>query len=127
MMALGPFRFEIPTAAYQQYALSESWRWPEQARIGRAPALQYLGRAVSTIDLDGTMYPQFGGKEGSLKQLRDQADTGEPQMLVDGLGRVWGKWSIIEIADTRTVFADNGQPRKITFTIKLKAYGDDQA
>jgi hypothetical protein len=127
MMALGNFRFEIATAAYNQYALKNSWRWPEQARIGREPALQYVGQDVSIIDLDGMMYPQFAGGLDVLQKLRSIAGTGKSQILVDGLGRIWGKWAIVEVGDTRTVFADNGQPRKIGFKIKLKAYGDDHA
>ena len=34
MLALGPFRFEMGQATYQSLAMSQSWRWPEQARIG---------------------------------------------------------------------------------------------
>ena len=46
MLGLGEFRFEIATAAYQKFSLNQSWRWPEQARIHRDPALQFVGRNV---------------------------------------------------------------------------------
>ena len=58
--------------------------------------------------------------------MRSLADAGKPLQLVDGLGRIWGAWVITEICNTRTVFADDGQARRIEFRIKLKAYGEDQ-
>lgn len=125
MLGLGEFRFEIATAAYQKFSLNQSWRWPEQARISRDPALQFVGRNAGEIELDGVIYPGFKGGLGQIEAMRALADTGKPQQLVDGLGRVWGPWVITEIGDTRTVIADDGQPRKLEFRVKLKAYGED--
>ena len=125
MLALGEFRFEIETLAYQKLALSQSWRWPEQARITREPALQFVGPGVREINLDGVIYPSFKGGIGQIETMRDMADEGVPLMLVDGLGRVWGRFVIEELSDSRTVFADNGQPRREDFAIKLKSYGED--
>ena len=53
MLGLGEFRFEIATLAYQKFSLNQSWRWQEQARINRDPALQFVGRNVGEIELDG--------------------------------------------------------------------------
>ena len=126
MLGLGEFRFEIATLAYQKFSLNQSWRWQEQARIHRDPALQFVGRNVGEIELDGVIYPGFKGGLGQVEAMRALADAGKPLQLVDGLGRIWGAWVITEIGDTRTVFADDGQPRKLEFRIKLKAYGEDQ-
>ena len=126
MLGLGEFRFEVSTLAYQKFSLNQSWRWQEQARINRDPALQFVGRNVDEIELDGVIYPSFKGGLGQIEAMRSLADAGKPLQLVDGLGRIWGAWVITEIGDTRTVFADDGQPRKLEFRIKLKAYGEDQ-
>lgn len=127
MLGLGEFRFEIDTLTYQKLSLNQSWRWQEQARINRDPALQFLGRNAGEIELDGVIYPSFRGGIAQVEAMRALADKGRPMQLVDGLGRIWGAWVITEIGDTRTVFADDGQPRKIEFRIKLKAYGEDQS
>ncbi len=126
MLGLGEFRFEIATLAYQKFSLNQTWRWQEQARINRDPALQFVGRNVGEIELDGVIYPGFKGGLGQVDAMRALADAGKPLQLVDGLGRIWGAWVITEIGDTRTVFADDGQARRIEFRIKLKAYGEDQ-
>lgn len=125
MMALGPFRFEVGQATYQSLAMRQSWRWPEQARIGREPALQYTGREPIEVTLSGTLYPSFDGGLAQVEQMRELADKGEPLQLVDGLGRVWGAWAIVEVGDTRSVLMDDGQPRRIAFELKLKSYGED--
>ena len=126
MLGLGEFRFEIATLAYQKFSLSQSWRWQEPARIHRDPALQFVGRNIGEIELDGVIYPSFKGGLAQVEAMRALADVGKPLQLVDGLGRIWGAWVITEISDTRTVFADDGQARRIEFRIKLKAYGEDQ-
>ena len=127
MLGLGDFRFEIATAAYQKLSLNQSWRWPGQARINRDPALQFVGRDTGEMVLDGVIYPSFKGGISQMDAMRKLADQGRPQMLVDGVGRVWGKWVITEIGDTRTLFTADGQPRKLEFSLKLRAYGFDAA
>ncbi len=127
MLGLGEFRFEIATLAYQKFSLNQSWRWQEQARINRDPSMQFVGRNVGEIELDGVIYPSFKGGLNQLDAMRSLADAGKPLQLVDGLGHIWSTWAITEISDTRTVFTDDGQPRKLEFRIKLKSYGEDQS
>ena len=125
MLGWGEFRFEIDTLAYQAFSLHQSWRWPEQARIQRDSALQFVGRSAAEIELKGVIYPSFKGGLGQIEAMRTLADAGKPQVLVDGLGRIWGSWVLVDIGDTRTLFTDDGQARKLEFTLKLKAYGED--
>ena len=126
MLALGPFRFEMGHATYQSLAMSQSWRWPEQARIGREPALQFTGRDPVEIRLQGVLFPGFDAGLKQVEEMRALADLGKPLQLVDGLGRVWGSWVIVEVGDTRSVLMDDGQPRRVGFDMKLKAYGEDE-
>lgn len=126
MLALGPFRFEMGHATYQSLAMSQSWRWPGQARIGREPALQFTGRDPVEIRLQGVLFPGFDAGLKQVEEMRALADLGKPLQLVDGLGRVWGAWVIVEVGDTRSVLLDDGQPRRVAFEMKLKAYGEDE-
>lgn len=126
MLALGPFRFEMGQATYQSLAMSQAWRWPEQARIGREPALQFTGREPAEIRLQGVLFPGFDAGLAQVEEMRALADLGKPLQLVDGLGRVWGSWVIVEVGDTRSVLLDDGQPRRVGFEVKLKAYGEDE-
>lgn len=125
MMALGAYRFSIDTAAYQSLQRSAAYRWPQQERIGREPASQFLGPGTETITLNGTIYPTYKGGLGQLGAMREMAGTGTPLLLVDGLGRILRKWVITQIEETQDTFLAGGIPRKVTFTMSLQRYGED--
>lgn len=125
MMALGPFRFGLETAAYQSLERSTEYRWVSQERIGRHPAMQFIGEGHTDITLPGVIYPEFKGGLGQIDTMRSIAGSGAPQMLIGGRGRVFGRFVIMSVAEVQTVFHSNGAPRKIEFTITLKTYGAD--
>lgn len=126
MMALGPFRFGLRTAAYQTAGRNETWEWEEQQRLGRPPALQYLGPGTARVKLDGTIYPHFAGGLGQVGRMRGLAGTGRPHMLIDGRGKVWGRYCILTVDEKLTVFFEDGSPRRIDFDLDLSAYGSDR-
>lgn len=59
MMMLGQYRFSIDSAAYQTFTRSTEYRWEEQKRLGKDPAMQFVGPGTDTITLEGTIYPHF--------------------------------------------------------------------
>jgi phage protein U len=125
LLALGNYRFAINTAAYQTLKRHQSYRWQSQERLLRRSAQQFVGTGDDTITLTGVIYPHYRGGLGQLNDLRRQAETGEPLLLVDGLGFVWGQWVITVIEETQSYLQSNGQPLKQTFQLQLKYYGDD--
>jgi phage protein U len=125
MMGLGPFRFEIGTAAYQTLERSDEYRWVAQDRIGRQPAMQNLGPGLTTFNLSGIIYPHFRGGLGQLDRMREVAGRGTPQMMASGLGRIFGLFVILTVDETQTIFFDNGKPRKVEFALEIKSYGPD--
>jgi phage protein U len=127
MMGLGDFRFEVSTAAYQRLQRTQSFRWEVQDRLGRQGAAQFTGTGLQTVDLEGVIYPAFRGGLGQVERMRALAAKGEPLDLVDGTGRVWGPYAIVEVVETQQVFTDDGRPRRVDFSVKLQEYGEDQA
>ncbi len=125
-MALGDYRFALPSAAYQQLRRSVEYRWPQQQRIGRAPATQFVGVGTESLDLDGIIHPHFAGGLNQLDRMRNLAGQGTALMLSDGRGKIWGLWCIERIEETQTLFARNGDPYKIEFRLRLLRYGEDQ-
>ncbi|MDO5705476.1 MAG: phage tail protein [Paracoccus sp. (in: a-proteobacteria)] len=127
MMALGGLRFGVNRAAYQSFRRSASWRWEQVDRVGRQPAQQYTGPGADEITLEGVIYPHFKGGLRQIELMRMLAGAGRPMILVDGLGWVWERWVIVAIEETKTVFLADGAPRRIDFTVTLRAYGADGA
>ena len=58
--------------------------------------------------------------------MRAEAGLGIPLMLISGNGMAFGRWCITGISETQTVFLKDGTARKITFTLTLKKYGEEQ-
>ncbi len=125
MMMLGRYQFSLDTAAYQNLHRDAEYRWPEQSRIGRIPARQFVGPGGETIEIEGSIYPHYRGGLGQLERLREIAGRGRPLLLTDGRGKVWGTWCIERVSETQTVFFGNGDPRRIEFRLTLARYGED--
>lgn len=124
------FSFEIATAAYQKQVATRGSRWAEQERLGREAALQYVGYATAETTLDGVIYPAMlngGSLQEGITKLRMLCLSPKPVLMVTGVGHVCAYWSVVEVSDTRSYFMDNGQARKIEFSVKLRFYGLDRA
>jgi len=127
MMLLGTYPFMLETAAYQQIKRVSSYRWKEQARIGRKPGQQYVGPGADQITLNGEILPHWKGGYGQLDAMRAQAARGKPLMLLEGYGGyVLGDWVILKISETKSELMGDGSPRVIAFSMTLKEYGADQ-
>lgn len=120
MLQLGSFQFSVNTAAYQDLRRSTQYKWATQDRFGQAPARQFTGYGDDSITLQGVIYPEYRGGLGQLDQMRAIARSGQPQLLVDGNGRIMGRWVIEQVDEGQTVFAINGQARKQEFTLQIK-------
>lgn len=125
MMALGIYRFALETAAYQELVRHTSYRWASQERIGRHPAMQFIGPGHDEIDLEGVIYPHFRGGLGQLDAMRVIAGFGSPHLLVSGTGRIFGSYVIESVEEIQTIFHSNGSPRKLEFALVLRSYGAD--
>ncbi len=125
LMALGPFRFSMDTAPYDRLRRSVQYRWPRQERAGRRPAAQFTGIGDETVELSGLIYPGYAGGLSQMDTLRECAGKGQPYILSDGRGNIWGKFAIESVDETQTLFFPDGTPRKIEFALKLLHYGED--
>jgi len=129
-MRLGRYPFSVFSAAYQDFRRTAEHRWAPMPRVGREPAMQYLGPDVARIDIDGVIFPGYEYSvlgQAQLPLMRAEAARGEPLMLVDGLGFVWGRWVIERVDERQSVFFADGSARRIEFRLSLAAYGEDAA
>lgn len=128
MLALGDYRFSVDTAAYQSLQQSQSWGWVEQARVGGQPLLQLTGKALRSITMTGTIYPEYKGGFNQVSLMRKEADKGTPLTLlsmsetVDSSGLIVGDFVIVSVSETHRMFRGDGSPRAIEFSIELKQY-----
>lgn len=121
-MILGSYLFSLNTAAFQERDRETSYRWAKQERFANAPALQFLGPGDDTIKLPGVIYPSYKGGTGQVASMRAAAGNGQPLILLDALGNVYGRWVIEKVTQKDTVFAPLGIPLKQEFTLELRHY-----
>lgn len=126
LLSLGQFVFGINTLSYQQLQRQTSWRWASNNRVGMRPARQFVGPGDDSITLSGWISPELCGDRNSLDQLRVMGDNGQPYVLVDATGSVFGLWSIESINETGTLFQIDSKARRIEFSIGLKRCDDEQ-
>jgi len=122
LLALGSFRFSMNMGAYQKFERETSWRWPTTERIGVRPAAQYVGPGEESVTIEGVIHPHYRGGLRQIDQMRAQAGLGQPLPLTTGYGRYLGMYVIEKIKETQDTPMSDGAPRKIEFTIELKAY-----
>lgn len=125
LFQLGSFQFDLPNGVPQTLERTAAYRWETQDRLLRDPAAQFLGPGSQEITLDGQLFPGFSGRQSTMETLRELAQQGQPQMLTDGLGRVYGKWAIKQIREGLSTFAPGGGARQISFSINLVRYVED--
>lgn len=124
MLQLGSFQFGLSTAAYQDLTRRAGWRWASQDRFGQEPALQSTGPESQAMTLAGVIYAEFRGGTGQLDALRSLGGQQQPLRLVDGNGRLLGRWVIESVEEKQSVFAAKGYPRKQEFSLQLKKFPD---
>lgn len=125
LFQLGSFQFDLPNGVPQTLDRTAEYRWESQDRLLRDPAVQFLGPGQQQITLDGELFPGFSGRQSTIETLRELATQGQPQMLTDGLGRVYGKWAIRSLREGLSTFAPGGGARQISFSIGLVRYVED--
>lgn len=125
LFQLGSFQFDLANGVPQTLERTAAYRWESQDRLLRDPAVQFLGAGGQEISLDGQLFPGFSGRQSTMETLRELAAQGQPQMLTDGLGKVYGKWAIRQLREGLGTFAPGGGARQISFTVSLVRYVED--
>lgn len=140
LMMWGRFIFSLSTLAYQRLTVQEGWNWAAQPRIGKTERLQYTGKKAPIIQFEGEIYAalvndslltsaleSYGLFSSSgvdpVEQLRMQANTHMPYMLVTGTGRVMGYWALTRLSQVMDTFGLNGQHTHQTVSLALQYYG----
>lgn len=124
MAQLGAFQFSINTAAFSDAQRSTSYKWAAIEQIGELDALQFVGPGSDTVSISGVIFPHFRGGLGQIDGMRTEAAKGKPLQLVDGRGRILGKWVIEQIDEGQTVFTIGGAPLRQSFNLRIRRFSD---
>ncbi len=124
LMALGPFRFRIPTYSVEEISRQVSSRYANQEVIGARPTTHLLGPGEETITFHSEFFPYHlnGAGLAQLEAVRAMCLAQTPLMLISIAGLVFGRWIITDVSDERTTFDVKGKPQKVSVDMDLLRY-----
>jgi uncharacterized protein len=97
------------------------------ARVpGLSPALGAAAGVNSALAGVGLSAAGLAGLSGAwgLEGLRADAGRSQPLLMVDGRGRVWGYWCLLQLREMEERHFADGAALKIEFAATLGYYGD---
>lgn len=121
---LGDFIFNLKSAPFDSRSRDSAWRWARHERVGARPVHQFAGAGDDTLTLSGALAPEVTGGPSTLRRLRAMADDGVGYRLVDGRGFYWGEWVIEGLQEQAGDLLNDGQAKRITFSLKLRRVDD---
>ncbi len=120
LMSWGLFVFGMESMAPDEYQRRRSWRHAATERFMARSARQYVGIGDDNVSLLGSLIPEVAGSFGSIETLAEMAGTGDPQPLVDGQGRQWGNYVLVNLDETGRNIIAGGIARWVDFAIDFE-------
>jgi len=123
-MALGEFVFGLAADfPYERLERKTSGGWVSLDIISSKPLSHQTGQGLETLRLTGKA--QLAAGMQSVEQLRQMANARKPYTLVDGLGRVWGRWRIDAVNEQQTRVLDDGTATLLEWTLELQEFANE--
>ncbi|MFO6342741.1 phage tail protein, partial [Pseudomonas aeruginosa] len=88
--------------------------------ISSKPMSHNTGQGLESLRLSGKA--QLGAGMAKLDELRAMADARQPYTLVDGIGRVWGRWRIDAVNEDQERVIDDGTATLLSWTLELQEF-----
>ena len=118
------FYFGLSTAAFDSLRRQSNYNVATQERLGRPEALQAVNQGGESLTLSGVVFAQMAGMT-QLNALRRIGFQMKPVELIAGHGETLGRWYLTSLSEDQSDLMADGAPRKQTFTVEFKRYGDD--
>lgn len=120
-MALGEFVFGLATGfPYERLSRKTTGGWVDLDIISSKPMSHNTGQGAESLRLSGKA--QLGAGMAKLDELRAMADARRPYTLVDGIGRVWGRWRIDAVNEDQERVIDDGTATLLSWTLELQEF-----
>lgn len=120
-MALGGFVFGLSSGfPYESLDRKTSGGWVSLDIISSKPRSHQTGQGLEELRLNGKA--QYAAGMARLDELRAMADARVPYVLVDGVGRVWGRWRIDGVNEGQKRVLDDGTTTLLEWSLDLSEF-----
>lgn len=120
-MALGSFVFGLASGLpYETLSRKTTGGWVNMDIVSSKPFSQNTGQDCETLRLAG----KAGGAAAMVRvdELRAMADARTPYALVDGIGRVWGRWKVMSVQEEQRRVIGDGTATLLEWTLELEEF-----
>ena len=118
ILALGPVVFGVQTLPPVAARRGARYRWASHRPIGGAPVREFLGPGDDSMTLDVTIGAGLG-RRLAVDALRLLAARGEPHILADASGRLYGWWVVVGVRDQMRRLSRDFAPLRSGVQIEL--------
>lgn len=120
-MALGSFIFGLSSGfPYETLSRKTSGGWVDLDIISSKPMSHNTGQGLEEVRLTGKA--QLAAGMTRIDELRVMADARAPLVMVDGIGRNWGRWRIDSVDEQQRRVIDDGTATLLEWTLELKEF-----
>lgn len=120
-MALGEFIFGLSSGfPYETLDRKTSGGWVSLDIISSKPRSHQTGQGLEELRLNGKT--QWAEGMAKLDELRAMANARVPYVLVDGIGRVWGRWRIDGVNEGQKRVLDDGTTTLLEWSLDLSEF-----
>lgn len=120
-MALGEFVFGLSSGfPYETLDRKTTGGWVSLDVISSKPRSHQTGQGLEEIRLNGKT--QWAEGMAKLDTLRAMADARVPYVLVDGVGRVLGRWRIDGVNEGQKRVIDDGTTSLLEWSLELSEF-----
>lgn len=120
-MALGEFVFGLSSGfPYETLDRKTSGGWVSLDIISSKPRSHQTGQGLEELRLNGKA--QWAEGMAKLDELRAMANARVPYVLVDGIGRVWGRWRIDGVNEGQKRVLDDGTTTLMEWSLDLSEF-----
>jgi phage protein U len=120
-MALGEFVFGLSSGfPYETLDRKTSGGWVSLDIISSKPRSHQTGQGLEELRLNGKA--QWAEGMAKLDELRAMANARVPYVLVDGIGRVWGRWRIDNVNEGQKRVLEDGTTSLLEWSLDLSEF-----
>ncbi len=118
LLALGPVVFAAETLPVAGLRRGSRYRWASHRPIGSPPRREFVGVGDDELTVN-VVLGQGLGRRLAVDALRLLASRGEPHVLADTTGRIYGWWCVSQVREISRRLHVDFQPRRAAIAVDL--------
>jgi uncharacterized protein len=120
LLQIGALQFALAPLNAHEIDRQAKADYVDKKIISRPPVYEYMGDGEDTITVRGRLFPFKTGGLGAVELAYTIMESGAPQMVVRGDGKVYGWFVIVSINERAEYLAPDGVGQLIGVEVELK-------